>query len=218
MKYFVIVSAAVLMVLPTASSFGQSTQSAPDKTQSNAPIVRVKSSVKRIGFRLTEWKTIHAQTADQAEKEIAALKKIGCEVTSEKHDGHTDINYRCPKWKSMKLTSETLVDQWSSWCDAKGMETVEMNPRANSKKATVQYRLPVPQTVHLQNSEQAAMIITTLKLIGCQVTTNDHGDHIDTTFSCANWLTIALPTEASAHGWQEWLNESGFETKHQHTH
>lgn len=214
MKYLILTLAAVVQLVFCTSPIVA--QSPSNQIQSNAPVVLARTSTRQIGFRLTEWKTIHAQSVGQADQEVAALKKIGCEVTSNDHGGHVDIKYRCPQWKSMKVPTETLAKQWSSWCTAKGMETVEMNPPANTKYPTVEYRLPVPQTVHLHNSDQATQIITTLKLIGCQVSTNDHGNHLDTTFSCPQWSTIALPSEESAHSWQSWLDESGFETRHQH--
>lgn len=217
MKYLFFLSATVVsMVLHTTMALGQTEQSTAAQTKSNVPIVMAKTSVKRVGFRLTEWKTVHASSAEHAEQEAAALKKIGCEVTTDNHGSHIDVKYRCPQWKSMKLKDAKLVDQWSSWCIAKGMETIEIDPPATSKKATVQFRLLIPKTVHLHDTDQATQIVTTLKLIGCEVSTNNHGNHIDTTFSCPRWSTIALPTDGSAHSWQTWLDESGFETKHTH--
>ena len=181
-----------------------------------APMVQAATAPKKMGFRLTEWKTIHSHSAQEAEETISALKKIGCEVTSDNHGNHIDVKYRCPEWKSMKLATDQLVNQWATWCGAKGMETVVMNPPANTQKATVKFRMPAAKTVHLHDMVQANQIINTLELIGCEVKTNQHGDHMDATFSCSEWVTIEVPTDSNAHAWQKWLDESGFETQHSH--
>lgn len=217
MKCFAVVFVAVAMFgCASTQLVGQTEQPVSNKVNSRVPIVSANTSAVKLGFRLTAWKTIHADTQQQATLESDALKKIGCDVTTENHGGHFDVKYRCPKWKSMKMSTESLRTQWSAWCVAKGMETVEIAPAANTQKATVQFRMPVPKTVHLHDADQASKIITTLKLIGCQVSSNDHGGHTDTTFSCLEWKTIALATEESAHGWQAWLKDSGFETRHTH--
>jgi len=87
---------------------------------------------------------------------------------------------------------------------------------ANTLKPTVRYRLVQPRTVHLHNQADGEKIINTLELVGVNVTTSNHGDHMDATFSCPEWLTIELPTEDTAHSWQNWFRESGFETQHTH--
>lgn len=178
------------------------------------PIVKAKGTATKIGFRLKAWKTIHADSADGVQETIATLKKIGCEVESDNHGNHIDIRYRCLNWKSMRLATDQLVDQWTTWCAAKGMETIVMNPPVVTQKPTVKFRLPAERTVHLHNEVQATQILTTLKLIGCIVSSNQHGDHTDATFACPEWITIQLPSDDNAHAWQSWLNESGFETQH----
>ena len=182
----------------------------------NAPAEKVAAPAKKLGFRLTKWKTIHTNSPEQAQEEVETLKKIGCEAISESHGNHIDVRYQCPEWKSVKLASDQLVAQWAAWCEAKGMETVIMQPPATTKRPTVRFRLQTPRTVHLHNKLEGDQIINTLDLVGCSVTTNSHGDHMDATYSCPEWRTIELPTEDVAHAWQNWFRESGFETQHTH--
>lgn len=187
-----------------------------DNGVKQTPIKQVKARAKIVGFRATEWKTIHSGSQDQAKQTIATLTKLGCEVKSDNHGDHIDINYRCPQWRSMKLDTDTLVNQWSIWCDTQGMETVIVNPPSNTRKPTVKFRMAAPRTVHLHDVEKAKLIVNTLTMIGCEVKTADHDGHMDTTFDCPEWTTIELTSEDSAHAWQNWLKDSGFETQHTH--
>lgn len=184
------------------------------KTQ--VPVKKASAPAKIVGFRATEWKTIHSGNEAQAKQTEATLKKLGCEVKVANHGNHIDVSFRCPDWRSMKLDTDQLVFQWAQWCDTQGMEIVVVNPPANTRKPTVQFRLTQPKTVHLHDVAKAKKIINTLTLVGCQVKTADHDGHLDTTFSAPEWITIELTTEDSAHAWQNWLKESGFETKHTH--
>jgi len=180
------------------------------------PATHASAPVKKLGFRLTQWKTIHTTSSGQAQEEVETLKKIGCEAVSENHGNHIDVRYQCPEWRSVKLASDQLVAQWAAWCEAKGMETVIIQPPATTKRPTVQFRLTTPRTVHLHNKVEGDQIINTLNLVGCSVSTNSHGDHMDATYSCSEWRTIELPSEDVAHSWQNWFRESGFETQHTH--
>jgi len=210
-----LLTAIVLIVALSSLGFEGAVVAQSGGGQAAAP-VQAAVPVKTLGFRLTQWKTIHTGSQEQAQKELETLKRIGCEAVSEAHGDHIDVRYQCLQWKSIKLASDELVSQWASWCQAKGMETVKMQPPADTKRPTVRYRLTEPRTVHLHNQAEGAQIINTLELVGCSVATSQHGDHMDATFSCPEWLTIELQTEAIAHSWQNWFRESGFETQHTH--
>ena len=175
-------------------------------------------SGKIVGYRAPDWQTLHTASKAEAEQTVATLKRIGCEVEANNHGDHVDVKFRCPEWRSMKVKTHALQAQWSNWCENQGLETVVVNPAPNSKRPTVEFQMVQPRTVHLHDQNAAQKILNTLTLVGCQISTNDHGDHTDATFSCAQWTTIELATEDSAHAWQKWLKESGFETKHAHVH
>ena len=231
MKYLAILTAITLVVGFNHSANAQTNASNKTKAADQAPtsqpkstktgqvqqpptaIAKVKSAPKKIGFRLKEWKTIHAPSIEDAQVTIATLKKIGCEVESDDHGNHIDVKYRCSDWRSMKVATDQLVNQWTTWCAGKGMETVVVDPPETTQKPTITFRLLVERNVHLHDEVQAKQILNTLKLINCQVTSNQHGDHMDATFSCPNWVTIELPSKVNADGWKAWLDESGFETQ-----
>lgn len=198
----------------TSVSLGQQTMLSTSGQQRRTALA--KSSLKKIGFRVIDWKTIHSKDEDETKETIAALKKVGCEVISESHGDHIDVKYRCSDWKSLSFATDQLVNQWSTWLSAKGMETVILNPPAATKNATVKFRMLEPKTVHLHKPEDAKKIINTLRLVGCSVETAEHNGHQDCTFSCPQWTTIELQSCDSAHSWQKWLDDSGFETQHSH--
>ena len=190
-----------------------STYRSPQASASQAAV-----SGKIVGYRAPDWKTLHTASEAEAEKTVATLKRIGCEVEANNHGDHVDVKFRCPEWRSMKVKTHTLQSQWSTWCENQGLETVVVNPAPNTKRPTVVFQMPQPRTVHLHDQAAAQKILNTLTLVGCEISTNDHAGHTDATFACPNWTTIELATEDSAHAWQKWLKESGFETKHTHVH
>lgn len=211
----------------TNNAAGSANRSHPTQTQVQSPATsvyrspqgtasQVSSAAKIVGYRAPEWKSLHTTSSEEAEQTLATLKKIGCEVDTNNHGDHFDIKYRCPEWRSMKVKTHTLQSQWSSWCENQGMETVIVNPPANTKRPTVSFLMAQPRTVHLHDQVAATKILNTLTLVGCSISTNDHNSHIDATFSCPQWKTIELVSEDSAHAWQKWLKESGFETRHAH--
>ena len=172
--------------------------------------------MKKVGFRSKEWKTIHGHDEKAAQTNIATLKKIGCEVTTQQHGDHMDIRFRCADWKTMQLPSVELQTQWSTWLQDKGLETVVFEPPAASKTGLVKYRLTTPRTLHLHESQQSTEVLNTLKMIGANVVEKPHGDHLDATYDCQNWKTMQLENCNSAHVWQTWLQQVGFETQHEH--
>lgn len=172
------------------------------------------SSVKRIGFRSLNWKTIHAHQPVQ--EDIDTLKKLGCEVTAHAHGDHQDIRYRCVQWQTIEVPTDSLKISWAQWLLKKDMEIVVVDPPANTPNPTVQYRLTEPKTLHLHDADKADQIVGTLQMIGVEVATHSHGDHLDARFHCPQWKTIELANEAQAHSWEKWLQEAGFETHHTH--
>jgi len=75
-----------------------------------------------VSYRLEKWKTTHSE-GDKAEKLVGTLKKLRCEVKVGSHGGHTDVNYRCPKWQQLALKSHEEAHQWESWLNKLGFET-----------------------------------------------------------------------------------------------
>jgi len=75
-----------------------------------------------VSYRLEKWKTTHAE-GDQGDKLVETLKKLRCEVKVGSHGGHTDVNYRCPKWQQLALKSHEEAHQWEGWLKKHGFET-----------------------------------------------------------------------------------------------
>ena len=134
-------------------------------TNSLVPAKPVKSSAMKMGYRVEAWKTLHSSTSEEAEQSISTLEKIGCEVKSRKHDNHIDVIYRCVNWRSMKLSNSQLVEQWSSWCKDRGMETVLLNPSSETKLPTVRFRMATSVPHERRNDLRANHFDRTIDLL-----------------------------------------------------
>ncbi len=80
----------------------------------------------------------------------------------------------------------------------------------------VEYRLTKWKTLHFDETKKAETHLATVKKLGCEVKAGDHGGHIDVSYRCPEWRSLAVETDAGAHKWEKWLRASGFETTHQH--
>lgn len=83
----------------------------------------VANSSEIVQYRLEKWKTTHAGSQSQSDKLVATLKKLRCEVKVSSHGGHTDVNYRCPKWQKLALRDHATAHQWEQWLKKRGFET-----------------------------------------------------------------------------------------------
>ena len=77
------------------------------------PTLAVGDEIVR--YQLTQWKAKHIHNAANAETIAKTLKKLGCELKKEQHNGHIDVKYRCPKWHEMKLNSHEEAHKWEKW-------------------------------------------------------------------------------------------------------
>ncbi len=68
-----------------------------------------------VRYQLTDWKAKHIHDAKKAETIYATLKKLGCELQKDQHNGHIDVRYRCPKWRELKLDSHEDAHKWENW-------------------------------------------------------------------------------------------------------
>jgi|GEM_PF-1071553 len=68
-----------------------------------------------VQYRLTDWQSVHADGVDQAKELVTTLKQLRCEVKMDRHGGHIDIHYRCPKWQALELKTHDLAHQWETW-------------------------------------------------------------------------------------------------------
>jgi hypothetical protein len=68
-----------------------------------------------VHYQLKSWKAKHIHDAKKAQTITSTLKKLGCEVQQAKHDGHTDVKYRCPKQRDLPVKSHKEAVKWEKW-------------------------------------------------------------------------------------------------------
>ncbi len=68
-----------------------------------------------VRYQLTEWKAKHIHDNKKADTIAETLKKLGCEVTVDQHNGHKDVKYRCAEWHELKLKTHDEAHKWESW-------------------------------------------------------------------------------------------------------
>lgn len=212
MKYFQAITLASLAIVFLLAATDQLTA----QTAQNAGPTSTAETKKTIGFRSVAWQTRHIHDMAVARDLIASLKKIGCEVTQHDHNGHLDVRYRCATWKSITVENDEFAKQWTEWLVGYGMETVRVDPPDTPGLEIVRFRKADWQNLHLHDAAKAGQIMTMLKMIGCEADQHEHDGHIDVRFRTGDWKTIALHNHDAAHGWQEWLDNLGFETEHSH--
>ncbi len=169
----------------------------------------------RVGFRMSDWKTIHGTTPESQEM-ITTLDRLGCEVNRQRHGDHEDVRFRCPAWRSIPVDSTQLADSWQEWLATNNFETLVLNPTADSPMPRVALRMARWKTLHVGSAAEARTAQEMYESIGCEVSVANHGDHFDASIRCPSGATIALPNEQAAHVWQDFLNGAGFETAHEH--
>ena len=68
-----------------------------------------------VRYQLSDWKAKHIHDPQKAETITKTLKKLGCELKQDQHNGHIDVKYRCPKWRSLKLDTHEAAHKWEKW-------------------------------------------------------------------------------------------------------
>ncbi|MEM6690827.1 MAG: hypothetical protein AAF664_15445 [Planctomycetota bacterium] len=81
------------------------------------------SAAEVVRYRSEKWQAKHIHDTAKAKTIAATLKKLGCEVKEEQHNGHLDVKYRCPKWKDLELKTHDEAHQWEKWFKDYGFET-----------------------------------------------------------------------------------------------
>lgn len=109
LKMKTVVAVSIIAAISVGGTFAQGTD----------PSVAASEVVE---YRLEKWRTTHSE-GDKAEKLVATLKKLRCEVKVGSHGSHTDVKYRCAKWQSLALKDHKSAHQWESWLKKYGFET-----------------------------------------------------------------------------------------------
>ena len=76
-----------------------------------------------VDFRLMQWRAKHCHDTGEADSHYKALKSLGCQVEKHEHNGHIDLRYRLPFWKSLALKSDQEAHKWQKYLNKMGFET-----------------------------------------------------------------------------------------------
>ncbi len=57
----------------------------------------------KLGYRLAMRTSAHFDKPRDAEANLKTFEKLGCEASKRQHNGHIDVIYQCPQWKSITL-------------------------------------------------------------------------------------------------------------------
>ena len=76
-----------------------------------------------VQYRLTKQKTLHLDSEKAAKGVLQSLKNLGCETKLGSHNGHFDLTYRCPKWRSAEFDGHDAAHKWQAWLKKLGFET-----------------------------------------------------------------------------------------------
>ncbi len=79
------------------------------------------------------------------------------------------------------------------------------------------FTLPEWKSMHFDDAAKATQHLETVKKLGCEVKQDNHAGHIDVSYRCAKWKTLAVKDHAMADQWAGWLKASGFDVSHSHT-
>ena len=188
-----------------------------------------------IAYRLTRAKTIHFDDQQTADKHLEVVKRLGCEASSEMHEGHPDVTYRCPEWKSLTVESDKLAHQWQSWLIASGFQTLHGHPANDAhghshaggadhdhdhghaaRGEAISYRLRDWKTQQHETKVSANSFVAVTKGLGCEVKSTEESGVFMVSYRCRTEMILDLPSHDAAHAWEQWLNKTGFQTSHQH--
>lgn len=76
-----------------------------------------------VQYRLTDWKRMHLHDPAKVSEVTNMLKMVGCETETADHNGHVDIRFRCPEWKTIALHNHAASHHWQEWLNKNGFET-----------------------------------------------------------------------------------------------
>ncbi len=84
------------------------------------------------------------------------------------------------------------------------------------KSEEVSCVLPNWKTIHSRDAAETSELVALMKGLGCEVRTDDHGEHKDVSVRCPKSKHIEVASHQAAAGWQNWLRKNEFETRHEH--
>jgi len=162
-----------------------------------------------IAFRLAKPKTMEFEDAAKAKSHADAVKKFGCDVKVESHDGHTDVTYSLKGWKEASFTSDELADQWETWLGDAGFDAIHGHEDAPHGEA-VEYRSEKWLIQTFDSPSKATEFVSVAKALGCEIKQTRQ----DVQFRLTSWRHLEAANHEVAEAREAWLKKLGFETKH----
>ncbi|MCS7466342.1 hypothetical protein NZK35_06590 [Stieleria sp. ICT_E10.1] len=171
-----------------------------------------------LAFYLPEWKSMHFDDANKAAQHAATVKKLGCEVKQDSHDGHTDVTYRIAQWKEMEVKDHKMAEQWAGWLSKSGFDVSHAHPDPAYAKGpeVVEFRMVKWKRMHGDGSANEKQMIDTLKKVGAEVRVDSHDGHSDIAFRAPTWRDVHVANHKTADQLMGWLKQNGFETRHEY--
>jgi len=170
-----------------------------------------------LAFYLPDWKSMHFDDAKQAAQQAETVKRLGCEVKLDSHDGHSDVAYRTTTWKEMKVKDHKMAEQWAVWLRNAGFDVSHSHPDPAFAKGAevVEFRMVKWKQMHGDEATNDKQMIEMLKKIGAEVREDAHDGHSDIAFRAPTWRDIHVADHSSADQFTKWLKQAGFETRHE---
>lgn len=176
-----------------------------------------------IAFRMVKPTTMEFEDAAKGKAHIDALKKIGCKAKPENHDGHMDVTYQQPKWTELTVASDELVHQWQGWLTKAGFETLHADGaeeghdhgHAHEGAEILQFHAKDWIVKHFENELEAKEFVAIGKGLGCEIKQDIHDGHADVQLRCPKIKHLECRSHEEAESRAKWLNELGFEAKHE---
>ena len=180
-----------------------------------------------IAHRLAQWESKHFDDAGTAQQHADAVKKLGAEVRVDRHEGHTDVVYRSPRWTALRVESDELAHQWEDWLKAAGFETLHGHSPEHEEHAhhdehghgdeheeVVLFRAPAWGEQHFDSKDASDQFAILAEALRCEVERSRHAGHFDVRYRCPKWTAVEFGDHKTAEAWEEWLASAGFEVKH----
>jgi hypothetical protein len=76
-----------------------------------------------VRFKLDGQRHLHVKSADEAASMRQVLEMMGCDVEQAEHNGHIDLTFRCPQWKSVGFPDHPTAHSWQDWLRQQGFAT-----------------------------------------------------------------------------------------------
>lgn len=79
------------------------------------------------------------------------------------------------------------------------------------------FQLPQWKEMHFEDTAKARQHVEVVKKLGCEVKQGSHAGHIDVSYRCADWKSLAVKNHDLSEQWAGWLKAAGFDVSHGHT-